>query len=649
MLNPLKHVTARPIGRHAAAPRGRRMQRVGGAIAALASVALVTACGMTSATATDAATGSTSISTAVRQASVGASASDVLSANADTSEATAVASDADKTGAYDASAATTITASGGSAEVSGSDAGNVTVDGGTVTITGSGTYVVSGTLDGQVVVNADKADVRLVLAGASITNTGGPAIDIQDAGSAVMVLAEGTTNTLADGSAYADTSEDAATAALFSSDTLTITGTGSLNVTGSYNDGISSKNGLVITGEPTITVDAVDDGVRGKDYLLVSSGSLTVSAGGDGLKSSEDNDEAKGFVALGDATVNVTSGDDGVSATTDVTVDGTTLSIAAGGGQANATVSEEQGPGQGAPDQGAPGQDQGAGGQADESQSQSESSTASPKGINAAGGGQANATVSEEQGPGQGAPGQGAPGQGAPGQDQAAGGQSDESQSESTTASPKGINAGVTYAQDTGSVTIDAADEGLQAAFVNVNGGSLDIASGDDGINASNGDYTIEGYESADSESDDGSVLTISGGQVQIDYANSDGIDSNGSAHVTGGEVVVGGAAGSMDGSVDANGETTLVGVSASIPVAEGDTITVTGADGTSWTLTSTVSADAVTVLGLSEGGEYTVATTSGGSTTATAGALSAGMGGGPGGPGGGDQGPGQGGPGRKG
>ena len=594
MLNPLKHVTARPIGRHAAAPRGRRMQRVGGAIAALASVALVTACGMTSATATDAATGSTSISTAVRQASVGASASDVLSANADTSEATAVASDADKTGAYDASAATTITASGGSAEVSGSDAGNVTVDGGTVTITGSGTYVVSGTLDGQVVVNADKADVRLVLAGASITNTGGPAIDIQDAGSAVMVLAEGTTNTLADGSAYADTSEDAATAALFSSDTLTITGTGSLNVTGSYNDGISSKNGLVITGEPTITVDAVDDGVRGKDYLLVASGKLTVTAGGDGLKSSEDNDEAKGFVALGDATVNVTSGDDGVSATTDVTVDGTTLSIAAGGGQANATVSEEQGPGQGAP-------------------------------------------------------GQGAPGQGAPGQDQAAGGQSDESQSESTTASPKGINAGVTYAQDTGSVTIDAADEGLQAAFVNVNGGSLDIASGDDGINASNGDYTIEGYESADSESDDGSVLTISGGQVQIDYANSDGIDSNGSAHVTGGEVVVGGAAGSMDGSVDANGETTLVGVSASIPVAEGDTITVTGADGTSWTLTSTVSADAVTVLGLSEGGEYTVATTSGGSTTATAGALSAGMGGGPGGPGGGDQGPGQGGPGRKG
>ena len=576
MLNPLKHLTARPAGRPAApgparpaAPRSRRACRAGGAIAVLAAMALVASCGTTTATSGGSSGSGATISTAVRQASIGASAADVLAANADTSEAVAAITDADGAGTYDASAATTITASGGSVEVSGTGTGNVTTDsadGTTVTITGSGTYVLTGTLDdGRVVVSAEDADVRLVLAGASITNADGPAIDVQDAGSAVMVLAEGTTNTLADGSSYADTGEDAATAALYSSDTLAITGTGSLDVTGSYKDGISSKNGLVIAGGPTITVNAADDGVRGKDYLLVSSGRLTVTAGGDGLKSSEDDDETKGFVALGAATVTVASGDDGISATTDVTVDGTTLSITAGGGQASATVSEE-GPGAGGPDQ-------------------------------------------------------------------------DRAAEDDTTSSPKGINTGVAYAQDSGSVTIDAADEGLQGAFVNVNGGSLDIASGDDGVNASNGDSTIEDYENADSESDDGSALTISGGQVQIDYASSDGIDSNGSAYVTGGEVVVGGAAGAMDGSVDANGETTLVGVSASLAVAEGDTITVTSADGTSWTLTSRVSADAVTVLGLSEGAEYTVSTTSGGSTTATASALSAGMDGGPGGPDGpGDQ-----------
>ena len=62
-------------------------------------------------------------------------------------------------------------------------------------------------------------------------------------------------------------------------------------MTGNSNDGISSKNGLAITGSPTITVTAADDGVRGKDWLLVSGGSLTVTAGGDGLKSTEDDDE----------------------------------------------------------------------------------------------------------------------------------------------------------------------------------------------------------------------------------------------------------------------------------------------------------------------------------------------------------------------
>ena len=598
MLNPLKHLPARRAGRRAnALPRGRRAHRTGGALAALAAIALVTACGtISTTTGPDSSSGSgTTISASTRKASTGASAADILAANADTSVAASAATSTDNAGAYDASAATTITASSGSVEVSGTDTGNVSVNGTTVTITGAGTYVVTGALDdGQVVVAADDAEVRLVLAGTSITNADGPAIDIQDAGSAVLVLAEGTTNTLADGPTYADTGEDAATAALFSSDTLTITGAGSLDVTGSYDDGISSKNGLVITGNPTITVNAADDGVRGKDYLLVSSGRLTVTAGGDGLKSSEDDDETKGFVALGAAAVTLTSGDDGVSATTDVTVDGTTLSVTAGGGQADATVSE-QGPG-------------GQGAQA---------------------------------GPGRAAPEQGRSGQSA---------QSTETRSEDTASSPKGINAGVAYSQDSGGVTIDAADEGLQAAFVNVNGGSLDVSSGDDGINASNGDHTIEGYENADSESDDGSAITISGGRVQIDYSSSDGIDSNGSAHVTGGEVVVGGAAGSMDGSVDANGETTLVGVSVPLAVAKGDTITVTGADGTTWTLTSTLSADAVTVLGLSEGADYTVSTTSGGSTTATASALSAGMGGGPGGPEGGPGGQGgQGGPGGQG
>ena len=565
---------------HPTGPSGARRRfrsRTAGALAALAAGALVAGCSTTGATSASAdsssqassATTWTTISASVRQASTGAAVAQILAANADTSAATGAASQTEASGGWDESGATAITLNGDSATASGPSAASVSADGSTITITASGTYVLSGTLsDGEIVVAADKADVHLVLNGASITNADGPAIDVRDAGSAVLVLARGSDNALADGAAYADTGEDAATAALFSSDTLTLTGTGSLTVTGAYKDGISSKNGLAVTGSPTITVNAADDGLRGKDWLLIDGGTLTVTAGGDGLKSSEDDDETKGFVALGGATISITAGDDGVTATTDVTVEGTDLTIAAGGGQANAVVQAQAGPGQAAPGQ--------------------------------AGANQQSPTDSA-------------------------------SSSDDTTAKPKGINAGVSYTQDSGTVRIDAADEGVQAAFVNVGGGVLTVDSGDDAINASNGDHTIEGYESADSESDDGSVLTISGGQVQLDYAGSDGIDSNGSAFVTGGQVLIGGQAGAMDGAVDANGESTLVGVTGSPGVAEGDAVTVTSADGTSWQLTSTVSADYTTVLGLTEGTQYTVSTTSGGSATNTASALSSGMGGGPG------------------
>ena len=561
-MKPTKTKTTKPLN--------RLRRRATGAVALLAALALASGCSTSSASGKASASGSngsettwTTISSTVATASTGASVSDILGANASVEKASSSEDDA---GTTDTSSATTITLSGSSASASGSSSGNVKVDGGTVTINSGGTYVISGELsNGRIVVNAPKADVRLVLSGASITSSDGPAIDIQDAGDAIVVLAKDSKNTLTDGASYASGQE--ATAALFSSDTLTVTGAGQLDVTGSYKDGISSKNGLIITGSSTINVKAADDGLRGKDYLVVESGTLTVEAGGDALKSSEDNDETKGFISLGKASITLTSSDDAIAATTDVTIKDTTLTITAGGGQANATIEEQAPPGQ-------------------------------------------------------------------------------ESTADSTTPSPKGINAGVSYTQDSGTVTINAADEGLQAPFINVAGGELSIAAGDDGINASNGDHVIEGHENADSESDDGSVLTISGGEVEVSYASSDGIDSNGSAYVKGGIVVVSGQAGAMDGSVDANGESQLVGVTGSPSVSAGDTLTVKDSSGSQVASVKVdFTAEAITVLGLTEGQQYTVATSSGGSATGTASALSAGMGG----PmGGGGQG-GQGGPGEQG
>jgi hypothetical protein len=132
---------------------------------------------------------------------------------------------------------------------------SITLGSGDVQITEPGTYVFSGTLsDGQVVVDsAAEGKVRIVLSNASIINADGAAIDVRAADEVVIVLADGTSNSLTDGKGYDTSAEDAANAALFSMADLTIGGTGSLTVTGNTNDGISSKDGLVILGG-TVTV-----------------------------------------------------------------------------------------------------------------------------------------------------------------------------------------------------------------------------------------------------------------------------------------------------------------------------------------------------------------------------------------------------------
>ena len=162
-----------------------------------------------------------------------------------------------------------------------------TADGSTVTIGSAGTYSISGSLaDGQIIVNTeDEGVVRLILNGVDVNNSTGAAINVTGADKVVIVLADNTDNYVSDGDTYTlmDPETDEPNAAIFSSADLTLSGTGSLTVDGSYNDGIASKDGLIIAGG-TLTVHAVDDGIRGKDYLIVQGSKITVDAGADGLK-----------------------------------------------------------------------------------------------------------------------------------------------------------------------------------------------------------------------------------------------------------------------------------------------------------------------------------------------------------------------------
>ncbi len=206
----------------------------------------------------------------------------------------------------------------------------VAVDGSTVFINDGGVYALTGSLDGGgiVVDVADSEDVTLVLEGVDVTNPEGSAIAVLNADEAVVVLADGSTNTLTDGVDYVFDAPDVdePNATLFSDTNLTIGGEGVLEVDGNHNDAIASKDGLVIASG-TISVAAVDDGIRGKDFVDITGGTVTVDAGGDGLKSDNDDDPERGHIAVSAGVLTIAAGDEGIQATTDIRVTGGEIDV----------------------------------------------------------------------------------------------------------------------------------------------------------------------------------------------------------------------------------------------------------------------------------------------------------------------------------
>jgi hypothetical protein len=454
-------------------------------------------------------------------------AADVLAANQDTHDK----SDDDQ---WDADEATTIALSDASATVSGDGA---VVEGATVVISHPGTYVLSGSYSGQVIVNSDSdGQVRLVLDGVDIATTAGAAIDVQAADEAVVILADGSSNSLSDASGYADDAD--ANAALYSAADLTITGAGALKVTGNGNDGIASADGLVIQSG-TLSVTAVDDGIRGKDYLVIRGGDITVDAGGDGLKSDNEEDAARGYVAVTGGTVDLVSGDDGIDAVTDVVTTGGTVSIVAGRGAAGGDA-----------DGGAKGVSAGViavfeGGTIDIDAADDAVNVDAYVHL-------AGAALTLASG-------------------------------------DDGIHADQQLVISAGEIVVTGAVEGLEGGQITVTGGATSITSSDDGLNVSEPDSGTAEL-----------TLVISGGTLRVD-ADGDGLDVNqGTLTQTGGTVVVSGPTRNDNGALDVDGGMTISGGvflaagssgMALAPAAESDQASV------QFTLSATVAAGTVVTV----------------------------------------------------
>lgn len=173
----------------------------------------------------------------------------------------------------------TLITFGDSVQIDGS---GVTVDENAITIGQGGVYTIQGTLaNGQIIVDTPQP-VTLRLNGAHISNAQGAAIVFKRSEHAQIELAEGSSNSLADGG------ESEYDAALYSAVSLTLSGEGQLSVTGHYQEGIASDENITIESG-TYIIASTDDGLNashdGESVITINGGTLLIDSGGDGIDS----------------------------------------------------------------------------------------------------------------------------------------------------------------------------------------------------------------------------------------------------------------------------------------------------------------------------------------------------------------------------
>ena len=232
-----------------------------------------------------------------------------------------------------------LTFNGNQLSTSVQDTG-ITVEGGAFVITRGGSYELKGDLsNGQIKVAVPKTEqVELIFNNFTAScNTSAP-LYIQSADKCVINLAAGSVNTLTDATLYqfANPAEDKPNACIYSSDDLTIKGTGTLNVNGNYNNGIGCKNDLRIK-DCTLNVTGVNNILKGNDSVEIENATVKLSGGEDAIKSDTADRTDKGYILItAGSKVEINCIDDALQATMSITVEaGCTVTGNCGGDALN--------------------------------------------------------------------------------------------------------------------------------------------------------------------------------------------------------------------------------------------------------------------------------------------------------------------------
>lgn len=394
-----------------------------------------------------------------------------------------------------------------------------TIKGTTVTISSAGTYVFSGSCtNGNIEVKKNTSDVKIILNGLDLTASATAPIVCGKSTSTEVIAADNTVNSLSD---TADDSEEGAAIKVKSASSLALSGTGTLNITGVYKNGIKGAAETNISvKEQNLNITSADTGLGSDNSVTVDSGTIKITSGGDGIKSSPDDDDtvSTGDVTLNNGSVTIVSTADGIQADNNLTINNGTYIITANKGYTTALSSDS---------------DSCKGLKAENTLSINNGTFTINSADDAIHSKQI-VTINN--------------------------GKLDIQTGDDAVHADTTLNVGTTDGTSQPEINITNSYEALESGTVNIYNGSVTSNSSDDGINAGGGDGSASnnpgrpgdgfnpgtmgqpgGTPPAGNE-DSSYGINISGGDVKVTAAG-DGLDSNGYINISGGNVQVYGAA----------------------------------------------------------------------------------------------------------
>ena len=163
----------------------------------------------------------------------------------------------------------------------------------------------------QIYVNAPDKTIVVELQGVTIENSENSPIYVEECSDIEISAKKNTVNNIKDTRpTYVEDVDGQGKGAIYvENGDLKLKGTGTLNITANYLNGIHVKDDVKVQKQ-TLTINAVNHGIRGNDSVTITSGTINISCGGDGLHSENSDISSKGnqkgnvTINGGDVTIN---------------------------------------------------------------------------------------------------------------------------------------------------------------------------------------------------------------------------------------------------------------------------------------------------------------------------------------------------------